>query len=116
MGCGSSAAVVEDAQHLRPAGPEVALSSVEAFDNNAGLDMSVLNDSAQDAGSGIDWEWKAADKKEPVEAAAVPSGISTLPLVKIERIETNLELQDFEEAEFNVPMGKNDPVLESGKS
>ena len=107
MGCGSSSTAVDQSPQKRKVtdqNPQLMVSSVEAFDTSTELDIGLLNDAVQAQNSGIDWEWKAAARKEntATEKKSESENKLTTPPADNERKQSNLQLQDFDDTELDV--------------
>lgn len=87
-------------------------SAVEAFDGGSELDLEALGDPAQlrPQGSAIDWEWKSAENKVTTisERKLDSEGKPRKQIADFDP-NTNVELQDFEETEFDIPIVEKAP-------
>jgi hypothetical protein len=112
MGCGSSSSAV-DQRSSTAADQIIPDSAVEPFDNGHNVDVEALNGVGQAQNSAVDWEWKAAENKRAIssEQKLDPENKPRLQIAEFDP-NTNMELQDFEETEFDVGIVQKAPALE----
>ena len=121
MGCSSSSVVSEPKERLNA--QIVESSVVEAFDTADDSELDTLNSSTTAPNTVIEWDWKPALSKSN-DSDSDSKNTHPLPLprnasdqdqsgpVPMDRI---LELEDFEETEFDAP-AVNAPVLDGRNS
>jgi hypothetical protein len=123
MGCGSSSTAT-DPTPVAQSKPSsvVQVSAVEAFDTADESDLNTLNNPTTTQNTAIDWDWKPANLKaadsDAVNKARLISShnASDQNTSGFPHMDPIIELQDFEETEFDAPAVEDDAPVSDGRN